>query len=255
MSSAPIPQQRLVSAGYSLAGVALLVLFVEVIARLGVAGTAWPSLAEVYEFLQDDRQRSTVWRNTLVTLESAARGLLIGTVVAVATGAVSALIPLLRPGLDRFAAIVNAVPLVALAPLFITTVGREDSPAVVAAIGVGFVVFVATTSGLANASQTHHDVFTVLGSTRIRRFSRLQLPQALPSIVDGLVLAAPTAVLGATIGEWFGAPSGLGMMIVSAFQSANIPQLWAVALAATAMALIAYFAFLSLQRITIRRFS
>lgn len=247
--------RKLTQAGYMISGVALLVLTVEVIARLGIAGTAWPSLVEVYEFLGDERQRSTLWRNTLVTLESSATGLVLGTGIAVFAGAVSALVPILRPGLDRFAAIVNAVPLVALAPLFITTVGREDSPAVVAAMGVGFVVFVSTTSGLANASQTHHDVFTVLGANRLRRFARLQLPQALPSIVDGLVLAAPTAVLGATIGEWFGAPSGLGMMIVSAFQSANIPQLWAVALSATAMALIAYFVFIVLQRATVRRFT
>ncbi|WP_202912055.1 ABC transporter permease [Nesterenkonia muleiensis] len=247
--------RKLTKASYMVSGVVLLVVAVEVIARLGIAGTAWPSLVEVYEFLGDERQRSTLWRNTLVTLESSATGLVMGTIIAVLAGAVSALVPILRPGLDRFAAIVNAVPLVALAPLFITTVGREDSPAVVAAMGVGFVVFVSTTSGLANASRTHHDVLTVLGANRFRRFARLQLPQALPSIVDGLVLAAPTAVLGATIGEWFGAPSGLGMMIVSAFQSANIPQLWAVALSATAMALIAYFIFIAVQRATVRRFT
>ncbi|GAA1802206.1 ABC transporter permease [Nesterenkonia flava] len=246
--------RRFTNAGYMIGGVLLLLAFVEIVARLGIS-THWPSLVDVVGYLEEENRRQILWRNTLVTLESSVRGLVVGTVLAVLAGAVSVLVPILRPGLDRFAAIVNAVPLVALAPLFVTTVGADGAPAVVAAMGVGFVVFVATTSGLANASRTHQDVFSVFGANRFRRLLRLELPQATPSIIDGLVLAAPTAVLGATIGEWFGASGGLGMMIVAAAHSGNVPQLWAVALTATLMALIAYFVFIAVQRGTARRFT
>jgi NitT/TauT family transport system permease protein len=161
----------------------------------------------------------------------------------------------LRQGLDRFAAILNAVPTIALAPLLITTVGRQSTPAVIAALSVGFVMFVSMTSGFANTSAAHRDLFTVFGSGRLQRLGRLELPRAVPAFFDGLTLAAPAAVLGATIGEWFGAPMGLGLLIVSAMQNYQMPLLWSAALAATLLSLAAYLVLVQVQRLAVRRFA
>jgi NitT/TauT family transport system permease protein len=81
------------------------------------------------------------------------------------------------------------------------------------------------------------------------------VPQAIPAFFDGLTLAAPAAVLGATIGEWFGAPMGLGLVLVSAMQNYQMALLWSAALAATIMSLAAYLLFVQLQRVAVRRFA
>jgi len=190
-----------------------------------------------------------------VTLGAAAQGFLLGVVVSVLGAALALLVPLLRPGFDRFAAILHAVPTIALAPLLITTVGREDTPMVIAALSVGFVMFVTMTSGFANVVPAQEDVFTVLGSNRGQRLLRLELPRAVPAFFDGLTLSAPAAVLGATIGEWFGAPMGLGLLLVSAMQNYQMALLWSAALSATVMSLAAYLVFVQLQRLAARRFA
>ncbi|MGO2111504.1 MAG: ABC transporter permease [Pseudoclavibacter sp.] len=240
---------------FGAAGVALLIVIAEVVGRLELAGKAWPPLSEVVAYVTTPSGASLVARNGLATFVAAAQGFVIGVVAAVVGASIGLVVPMLRPGIERFAAILHAVPTIALASLLITTVGRDNTPAVIAALAVGFVMFVAMTSGFANTSGAHHDLFTVFGAGRLRRLARLELPRAVPALFDGLSLAAPAAVLGATIGEWFGAPTGLGLLLVSAMQNFQMALLWAAALAATLMSLAAYLVFVQLQRLALRRFA
>ncbi|NQX27224.1 ABC transporter permease subunit [Microbacteriaceae bacterium VKM Ac-2854] len=239
---------------YGVGGALLLILAAELIGRTGVAGRAWPPLTEVLAYLATPAGGALLQRNGLVTLIAAGQGLVLGVVVAVLGAALALIVPLLRPGLDRFAAILNAVPTIALAPLLITTVGRTDTPMVIAALSVGFVMFVTMTSAFATVPAAHADVFTVLGSSRWQRLLRLELPRAVPAFFDGLTLSAPAAILGATIGEWFGAPKGLGLLLVSAMQNYQMSLLWSAALVATVLSLVAYLVFVQLQRLAVRRF-
>jgi len=77
---------------------------------------------------------------------------------------------------------------------------------------------------------------------------------ALPAFADGLRLAAPAAVLGAILGEWFGAPRGIGILIVSSMQNFQIRQLWAAALLAAVVSMIAFALFGALERFVVSRF-
>jgi NitT/TauT family transport system permease protein len=240
---------------YAIAGAVLLVVAAQLIGQFQLAGRAWPPLTDVVSYASTPAGVSLLARNTLVTLSSAGMGFVLGVVVAVLGAALALLVPLFRPGLDRFAAILHAVPTIALAPLLITTVGRENAPAVIAGLAVGFVMFVTMTSAFSSAKAAEQDVFSVFGSSRLQRLVRLEVPQAVPAFFDGLTLAAPAAVLGATIGEWFGAPMGLGLLLVSAMQNYQMPLLWAAALSATLVSLAAYLLFVQLQRLASRRFA
>ena len=76
----------------------------------------------------------------------------------------------------------------------------------------------------------------------------------MPAFVDGLRLAAPGAVLGAILGEWFGAPRGLGLLIVSAMQNFQIALLWSAALLAATVSILAFVAFGALERFVVARY-
>ena len=86
----------------------------------------------------------------------------------------------------------------------------------------------------------HRDVFAVLGASRLTTFVRLDLPAAIPALLDGVRSAAPAAVVGAIVGEWFAAETGLGPMLVASMQNYAIAQLWAIALAATLLSIALY---------------
>ena len=77
----------------------------------------------------------------------------------------------------------------------------------------------------------------------------------MPGFIDGLRMGAPGAVIGAALGEWFGAPRGLGVLIISSLQNVRIPQLWAAALLCVACSLIAYTALSLLHRWAHRRYT
>ena len=81
----------------------------------------------------------------------------------------------------------------------------------------------------------------------------VQFPNALPTLIDGLKLGVSTAVLGAILGEWFGAPAGLGVLIVSSMQNFQINLLWSAAIIGTVMSGAAYFLLALLQARLLRR--
>jgi ABC-type nitrate/sulfonate/bicarbonate transport system permease component len=241
--------------GLAVAGVVTLLLLVEVIGRLGLAGPSWPPLSAVLSYLTTPTGQLVLGRAVAASGTAAALGFLLGTVLGVILATLGVLLPPVGPGLDRLAAVLHAIPLIALGPLLINTVGRGATPTLVAALAAGFAVFVAATSALGAAGEGQRDVFAVLGASRWRTLLRLQLPAGLPLIVDGLTLAAPAAVLGAVIGEWFGAPRGVGVLLVSAMQNFQPNLLWAAALSASVLALAGYLALIGLRRLVTRRFT
>src|SRR5262249_61380626 len=90
------------------------------------------------------------------------------------------------------------------------------------AFNVLFPMYVAACSGLDSASPTHTDLMRALGAPMGRQFLPLDMPAALPAIVTSMKLAVPAALIGAIIGEWFGAPRGLGLLILNAMQNFQV---------------------------------
>ena len=80
-------------AAYALVGAALLVLAAQLIGQFQLAGRAWPPLTDVVSYVMTPGGASLLWRNTLVTLSSAAQGFVFGALVAV-LGAALALVVL-----------------------------------------------------------------------------------------------------------------------------------------------------------------
>ncbi|MFE3167778.1 ABC transporter permease [Streptomyces sp. NPDC059224] len=221
-------------------GAVLAITAMEAVGRTEVFGPGWPPLSHVLEEVRSPGRGALLGRAFAATARAAGTGLLTGSLIALAVAVLGAALPVLQPGLDRLAAVVNAIPLIALGPLLFSTVGRDGSPAVIAALACGFVVFVAAASGLSAASPAHRDVLAALGASRRTTLLRLQLPAAVPMVLDALTLAAPAAVLGAVVGEWFGASRGLGLLLVSSMQNYQTELLWAAGLAAALQSIAAY---------------
>ena len=235
-------------------GIALFLAAWEVVGQTKLLGISWPPLSDVLEMLAD-RSRFPLFSRALgATLHSTALGYLWGTCAGLALAALAHLAPPLRRGSDRLAAVLNSVPSIALGPIFLVLISRESTPAAVSSIHVFFIVFVSVSSGLQRATPAHRDLFTVLGADRLRRFGRLELPAALPALASGLRLAWPAALIGAIIGEWFGAPRGIGILIINAMQNFQIVLLWCAVLLAVAASLLIYGALTVVERAAYARF-
>jgi NitT/TauT family transport system permease protein len=236
-------------------GLALFLLAWQLIGHYRLAGLSWPPLTEVFAVLLDPERRALFARALSATIVATAIGYCIGAALGLGAATGSYLLPAARPGTDRLAAVLHSIPSIALAPVFIVFLSRESTPAAIAAAHAAFVIYVAASSGLAAASQGHGDLFTVLGASRWQRLWRLDVPAALPALSSGLKLAVPVSLIGAIIGEWFGAPRGLGVLIVNAMQNFQIPLLWSSVTLIVATSLTLYAALTVLERACYRRFA
>ncbi|GAA2248734.1 ABC transporter permease subunit [Herbiconiux moechotypicola] len=240
---------------YGVSGVVVLLVLAELIGQLGLLGTTWPPLSTVVAFLLDPDNHTLLGNALAATVTEALIGGAIGIAAGVFFALLAVLVPVLAPGLDRFAAVIDAVPAVALAPFLILILGREGTPVLVVALSVTFIIYISMSSGLSVASHPYQDLFTVLGARRGTRLGLVDLPAALPKFFDGLALAAPAMILGATIGEWFGAKRGLGVLFISAMQNYRIDLLWAAAALSVICSLIIYGIAVAAQRAVARRFA
>lgn len=232
----------------------LFALAWELLGRTGILGPSWPPLSRVLATIADPTYYALFGRALRATVSEAAAGYAIGVLGALGSASIAVVVPQTRGPIGRLALILNTIPVIALGPLFNAVLPRWLSPIAVATLAVYFAMFIAVLAGLEAARPGHHDVLTVLGASRWERFRRLQAPAALPGIADGLKLGAPAAILGAIIGEWFGAERGIGPLLVSSMQNYRIELLWSSALLGALVSMLAYGALAVFERAVGERF-
>ena len=87
------------------------------------------------------------------------------------------------------------------------------------------------------ADRTSLELVRVYGGGKWQQFVRVRAIAALPNTFAALQIAAPSAVLGAIIGEYLGGvDSGIGVALTAAQTAYNVPRTWGLALAAAAPA-------------------
>jgi NitT/TauT family transport system permease protein len=161
--------------------------------------------------------------------------------------------PVLGPGLDQLAVVVNAMPAIALGPVLVITAGRQATPVLLAAIPVYFLIYVAGSTGLRSSDGQLRQFFQASGASGWRRFIHLDSIAAVPALLSGMKLAVTTAMIGAVIGEWFGSATGLGIVILNTMQNFQIPLMWAAVLMVASISLAGYAAIGLLERVVERR--
>jgi NitT/TauT family transport system permease protein len=225
---------------YGLAGLLCLLIVWQIVGISGVAGITVPPLASVLAIYQKAPLAALLLRSAQATLSSAVFGFGVGALLGAATALLAHLIPILRPGLDRLAVVLNAVPAIALGPIFIILVSREFTPALLATIPVFFIVYVAVASGLHTSSHVLTAMMTTFGARKWQLLYLLDLPAAIPSLMNGLKVSVSAAMIGAIVGEWFGAPTGLGVVILNTLENFQVPLMWAAILVVASISLSAY---------------
>lgn len=235
-------------------GLGILFLCWELAGQQAWLGKGLPPLTSIITYALEPRSYELLMRSASITATNAIYGFLIGSVVGWTIACTGQVWPPLKKGLDTLSTFVNAIPLIALGPLLIVTVGEQLTPMATAALAVFFTVFVAVLGGFERLPSVHHDVIHTYGGNRWRALFLVLFPNALPSLIDGLKLGASSAVLGAILGEWFGAPAGLGVLIVSSMQNFQINLLWSAAFLGTAMSAVGFFILALLQQKLLPRF-
>jgi NitT/TauT family transport system permease protein len=73
-------------------------------------------------------------------------------------------------------------------------------------------------------------------------FTKVKLPDALPSVFAGMKIAIVFAVVGAVVGEFVGAESGLGLVIKRTDYQLDVAQTFAIVGLLSVMGILLFYA-------------
>ena len=139
----------------------------------------------------------------------------------------------------------QAVPKIAIAPLFIIWLGFGLTPKIIIAFLIAFFpIVIATVVGLRSIDPEMLQLAQSMGTVGIKSFIKLRLPNALPNLFGGLKVAITLAVVGAIVGEFVGADQGLGYLLQVAAGNLDAPLLFA---SMVVLSLMAILLFLSIE--------
>ncbi len=140
----------------------------------------------------------------------------------------------------------QAVPKVAVAPLFLVWFGFGLLPKVLIAFLIAFFpVVINTAMGLAALEREKIYLAQSMGLGPFATFFKIQLPNALPSIFAGLKISITFSVVGAVVGEFVGGQGGLGYLLLIANGNMDTALLFAGIVALTVLGVI-FFALIGL---------
>lgn len=162
------------------------------------------------------------------TLLEAVIGIVAGTVFGVASGVVFFRLRLLERMFFPYFVASQAVPIIAFGAIVVIWFGNGlASKAFIALYLTFFPVTVNTLRGLRSVSAQQIGLLRSFGAGPLAIFLKLQFPAALPSIFTAIRLGASLGLVGAIVGEWFGAQAGLGVVLLLSMFNYQMPELWA----------------------------
>ncbi len=167
-------------------------------------------LQRLYVELPQSYMQAHLWITLVVSLH----GLLQGLVIGIVTGWIFYHHAFIREHLLWLAMGSQAVPVIALAPLFLIWIPETYWARVwVATIITFFPIYAATYTGLTRIAPELREVAHLYGASRWQTLLLLERYQAAPVILSGMRTSMALATTGAVVGEFLGGRDGLGALI------------------------------------------
>jgi NitT/TauT family transport system permease protein len=189
-----------------------------------------------------------------VTFYEAVGGLILGTVLGVTTAFVVARFPTSKDTVLPLAIAINAIPIIAFAPIANNWFGIISplSKMAVAATLVYFPIMISTLRGLTQVEVSALELMRSYAAGPAAVTRQLRIPNALPFFLTGLKVATTLSLIGAVVGEYFGGLSAtLGRVVVAAASGLKFDVTWAAILMVSLMGIAMYLAVVLLERLLI----
>ncbi len=161
--------------------------------------------------------RALLWQHTWTTLQEVLVGYLIALVVGIATALLIAMSSIAERTIYPLIVASQAIPIIALAPILLIWFGFGMTPKVIVVVLLCyFPIAVNMADGLRSADVDALNLLRSMGASRWQIMRIVRVPSSLPYLISGARVAAAVAVIGAIVGEWVGASSGLGYLMTRA---------------------------------------
>ncbi|MGH7307605.1 MAG: ABC transporter permease [Candidatus Rokuibacteriota bacterium] len=225
-----------------LAGFAILLAIWEATGRAGMLNPMYaPSPSRVGAALFDLFSDGRIWPHLEATFTAALGGLALGIVVGTVLGVVAALVRLIAELVEPVMSLLNAIPRVILAPLFVIWLGVGlASKVAVAFILVAVLIFFTVFTGIRQVDRRLVERVITLGGDRGSLVRHVYLPSVAAWVLGNLKIAVGFAFTGACVGEFVAASRGLGYLLSFAQSSYNAALMFALILMILVVVLVIF---------------
>jgi len=180
-------------------------------------------------------------KNIPVTVIEVVLGFIIAVIVGVFLAIPIALTKFGEQALMPLIVATQSIPKVALAPIFVVWFGFDLQPKIVVAMLLAFFPIVVNMArGLRAVEPELVQYMATLGASSWFVFFRLRLPQSGPYLFAAMKVGVSLATVGAIVGEFIGADTGLGYVITNAMNNFDTTTMFAALVLASAIGVILY---------------
>ncbi len=217
--------------------VTMVLLWWAVVVLFKIPAYLLPGPGDVFARLVTDA--SLLWTHSQVTLAEILLGFAITIVTAIPLGLLIALSPLSRQLVYPPIMLMQLVPKIAVAPLFLVWLGfGMESKVLLTVLLTFFPLLVASISGFQILDDRFLYLTKSMGASSWQTFRYLRFPAALPVIFAGIKTSATIAATAAIVAEFVGANKGLGYVLLRGTSTMDIELVFAVLVVLTLVGVV-----------------
>ncbi len=203
----------------------------------------WAIIARLVEWVVDGTSEGPLWFHLWVTMEESLLGFFSGSIAGIVAGIALGRNRMLADVFSIYIKVINSVPRVVLAPIFIMIFGLGlTSKVALSFVMVFFVVFSNAFQGVVEADRNLLANAQILGAKGWQLTRSVVIPSAMSWIFASLHVSFGFAIVGAIVGEFVGARYGIGLLINVAKGSFDAAGMYAAIVIIMVVALAAEYA-------------
>jgi NitT/TauT family transport system permease protein len=196
----------------------------------------------LYEWITEGTSEGPLWFHLWVTMEESLLGFFTGAFGGIVAGIALGRNRMLSDIFSVYIKVINSVPRVVLAPIFIMLFGLGlTSKVALSFVMVFFVVFSNAFQGVREADRNLLANAQILGAKDWQLTRAVIIPSAMSWIFASLHVSFGFAIVGAIVGEFVGARYGIGLLINVAKGSFDAAGMYAAIVIIMVVALAAEY--------------
>ncbi|MCE1236027.1 MAG: ABC transporter permease [Hyphomicrobiales bacterium] len=202
----------------------------------------------LWEWASEGTAEGPLWYHLWVTMEESLAGFFSGAIAGVVVGIALGRNRMLADVFSIYIKVINSIPRVVLAPIFIMIFGLGlGSKVALSFVMVFFVVFSNAFQGVREADRNMIANAQILGASPWQLTRSVIVPSAMSWIFASLHVSFGFAIVGAIVGEFVGSRYGIGLLINVAKGSFDAAGMYAAIVIIMVVALTADWAMTRLE--------
>ncbi|MDC8002839.1 ABC transporter permease [Aureisphaera galaxeae] len=213
-----------------------------------------PRPTEVFEVVK--LKFNYLLENTFTTVVESILGFLLGNSIAFLLAVGFHLFPRIEKAGLSVSVMIKAIPIIALAPLFVIWFGNGMfGKVLMAALVCFFPMLINTISGIKDVDPNLIDYTRSLSLSNIQIIRFVRIPSSLPYVFAALKTSSTISVVGAIIAELTGSDAGIGHILQVSVYQLETDLMFAAILFITVFGLTFYYSIEFLERKILKKYS